>query len=71
MNVTLNQAEKILTADLAFSQLGFSLLVTRLKTLYARNPSQATLQNCSDEINNFLSKFEKIMAKDYAIIANL
>ena len=71
MHVTLQQAEKILTADLAFSHLGFSLLVTRLKTLYAKNPSQATLQNCSDEINGFLSKFEKIMAKDYAIIANL
>ena len=71
MNVTPQQAEKILKGDLAFSQLGFSLLITRLKTLYAKSPSQATLQDCSDEINKFLSKFEKVMAKDYAIIANL
>lgn len=71
MNVTPQQAEKILKEELAFSQLGFSLLITRLKTLYTKNPSEATLQDCADEINKFLSKFEKIMSKDYAIIAQL
>jgi hypothetical protein len=71
MKVTLQQAEVIMKENLAFSQLAFSLLVTRLKTLYAKSPSEATLQNCSDEINKFLGKFEKVMAKDYSIIEKL
>ena len=69
MNITLQQAEKILKGDLPFSQLGFSMMIARLKKVYANDPSQATVQTCAEEINNFLVKFGKIMDNDYAVIA--
>lgn len=71
MNVTPQQAQKILSGNYTFSQLGFSMLVTRMKNLYSKDPSQATVQNCAKEINTFLAKFEGIMGKDYSIISNL
>ena len=71
MNITLQQVEKILKGDLAFSQLAFSMMLTRLKTKYARNPSQATLESCADEINFFLEKFNRTMGHDYEVIKNL
>ena len=71
MNITLQQAEKVLKGNMMFSQLGFSMLVTRLKTRYAKDPSQATLQSSFDEINNFLNKFSNVMADDCKIIAKL
>ena len=69
MNVTLDQAEKILKGDQAFSQLGFSMMIARLKKTYAKDPS--TLESCAGEINAFLDKFKNAMANDYAIIAKL
>jgi len=71
MNITLQQAEKVLKGNMMFSQLGFSMLVTRLKTRYTKDPSQATLQSSFDEINNFLNKFSNVMADDCKIIAKL
>jgi len=71
MNITLVQTQKILLGGYTFSQLGFSLLITRLKGIYAKNPSQVVLQKCTDEINAFLQKYGAIMAKDFSIISNL
>ena len=70
MTVTIQQTEKLLKGTQAFSQLGFSMMLTRLRTMYSKNPSQATLQSGMNEINAFLDKFETIMGADYAIIAN-
>ena len=71
MIVTPQQAEKLLCGNQSFSQLGFSMMVTRLKTLYAKNPSPSTLQTCVAEINIFLEKFKILMGADYEIITNL
>ena len=71
MNVTLAQAEKILLGDHMFSQLGFSLLVTRLKGVYARDPTQTVMQSCMNEMNGFLAKYSSIMSADCSIILNL
>ena len=71
MKVNLQQTEKILKTNQPFSQLGFSLMLTRLKSMYARDPSESTLQTCMNEINVFLSKFAGIMGADYAIITNM
>jgi len=71
MKITPAQTQKILTGDHPFSQLGFSMLVTRLKGIYAKDPSQATLQKCLDEMNAFLQKYGAIMAADYAIISEI
>ncbi|MDR1193648.1 MAG: hypothetical protein LBK98_05695 [Peptococcaceae bacterium] len=71
MNVTPTQTQKILTGGYTFSQLGFSLMITRLKGVYAKDSSPATLQKCASEINVFLEKFSMIMAADFAMISKL
>ena len=71
MKVTPQQTEKLLKGNQTFSQLGLSMMLTRLKTLYAKDPSQTTIQICVDEINAFLVKFSMIMGQDYEIIAKL
>lgn len=71
MNVTSAQAQKILTGNHTFSQLGFSMLLTRLKGVYSKNPSPVTLKTCVDEMNAFLQKFGTIMVKDFEIISRL
>ena len=71
MNITPAQAQKLLTGNQMFSQLGFSMLITRLKGAYAQNPSQASLQKCVDEINMFLNKYSSIIAADLTIISKL
>jgi hypothetical protein len=71
MKVTPVQAQKILTSSCAFSQLAFSMLITRLKGVYSKDSSQATLQKCAGEINAFLAKYGPIMASDFAVISKL
>lgn len=71
MKITLQQTEKLLKGDYKFTQFGFSMLLTRLKSNYQKDSSQAALQKCTDEINAFLTKFKSIMESDFAIIAKL
>lgn len=71
MNISFQQAKKLLSGNHTFTQLGFSMMLTRLKGLYMKDPSQATLEKCTDEINAFLTKFSTIMKSDYEIISKL
>jgi len=71
MKVTPEQAKKVLISNQKYSQLGFSMMLTRLKTRYSNDPSPAALEFCTTEINTFLSKFTAIMGSDYAIMTNL
>ena len=71
MEITIQQTEKLLKGTQPFSELGFSLMLTRLRTQYAKNPSQPLLQSCMGEINAFLKKFSAIMNTDYAIITKM
>ena len=71
MNVTSEQILKILTNDYTFSQLGFSMLITRLKKTYSKDQSPKTLTTCTEEINVFLEKYAPSMAADFAIISKL
>ena len=71
MKVTIQQTEKLLKGNQSFSQLGFSLMLTRLKTNYANNPTPSTVQTCMGEINGFLGKFASIMSADYAIVSKM
>jgi hypothetical protein len=54
-------------AERKFTQFGFSLLITRLTWAYKNNPTNAVLQECTKEINTFLSKYETIMKNDYGL----
>ena len=71
MNITSKQVEKLMLEDYNFSQLGFSMMLTRLKGVYAVNPSQEGLDNAAKEINAFLGKFKGIMKNDLAIISGI
>ena len=71
MSITLEQAEKLLKGDYKFKQLGFSMMLTRMKELYFKAPSPASLHHCTSEINMYLEKFKAIMGADYAVITNL
>ena len=69
MEITVRETEKLLQAESKFVQLGFSMLLERLKKLYSQDHSVETLQQCANEINAFFGKFEMIMAKDYENIS--
>ena len=71
MGVTPDQTAKILAGGISFSQLGFSMLITRLKSVYTKNPTSATLDKCTEEINAFLQKYAPIITADYAKISDL
>ena len=65
MKVTNVEAEKLLKGNQIFEQLGFSMLLARLKKLYLQDGTDSALQKCADEINAFLDKFMTIMGADY------
>lgn len=71
MNVTMKQAEKAMTGNHTFSQLGLSMMMLRLKRMYEQKPIPEILKKCTDEINTFLQKYESIMVVDYAVMSKL
>ena len=71
MTVTKVQAEKVLKGNQAFSQMGFSMLVTRLKSQYSKDSSAVKLEAYTQEMNNFFEKFKSIMSEDYAVITKM
>ena len=71
MKATLKQTEKLMEGNHNFSQLGFSMMITRLKTRYSKDPSPTMLNKSMEEINAFLEKFKAVMANDYAIVEKL
>ena len=71
MQISQSQAEKILTGEHAFSLWSFSMLITRLKGVYARDPSQEVLDTCTVELNMFLKKFDNIMGSDVTLVEKL
>ena len=68
MKVTPHQTEKLLNGNYAFKQLGFSMMITRLKMLYSKNPTKDMLDKAMNDINEFLVKFAGIMESDYKLI---
>jgi len=71
MNVTYQQTEKLLQGVQKFKLYAFSMMLTHLKELYSKDPSQPTLENCTADINAFLKKYHTIMAEDFALIEKL
>ena len=69
--VSPEQLLKILTGNYSFSMLGFSMLITRLKGIYNKNPSPDTLKTCASEVNVFISKYKSIMGSDCMIIEKI
>ena len=71
MKITAQQAQKLLMGVKKFKLLAFSMLLTHLKEMYAKDTSEITVKNCVEVINTFLGKNRKFMAPDYIIIKSL
>ncbi|MCL2007539.1 MAG: bacteriohemerythrin [Treponema sp.] len=71
MKITAQQMQKLLSGVKKFKLLAFSMLLTHLKEMYAKDSSEITINNCVQVINAFLGKNRKIMAADYVIIKSL
>jgi hypothetical protein len=71
MKITTQQTEQLLNGCHKFAQLSFSMMLTRLKTRYAKSPTPAVLKEATAEINTFLEKFSEVMPNDCAIISDL
>jgi len=71
MQISSQQTEKLLKGRQTFKQFGFSMMLTRMRTGYAKDPSSSTITACTTEINTFLTKFAQIMADDYATIQSM
>ncbi|MDR0497493.1 MAG: hypothetical protein LBH42_07760 [Treponema sp.] len=72
MNITLQQTERLLLeGNQTFKSLGFSMLLTNLKTFHKMMPLRYTLEDCNTEINAFLEKFKAVLTEDYETIAQL
>ena len=73
VTVTVEQTEKLLnlSGSIKFSQIGFSMLLTRMKTLYNKYKSKETLQTFAEEITAYIQKSKILMAADYEIICRL
>lgn len=71
MKVTIEQTEKLLSGNQSFTQMGFSMMLTRLRSLYKKDSSKVQLMSYMSEINMFLKKFEMIMGTDYDIISKI
>jgi len=63
--------KKILTGNQKFRQLGFSMMVTRMRGAYSKSPSASVLQSCTAEINAFFDKYGATMKDDFAIVEKL
>lgn len=71
MKLTTTQAKKILTENFQFKQFAFSMMITRMKTMYAKNPTDSVLEKSTEEINRFLEQFSGVMGNDIAKLTNL
>ena len=71
MTVSSQQAERLLNGSHTFKQLGFSMLLTRLKMVFAKDSSPSSIEYCAEEINAFLEKFSTIMKEDLVIISKI
>ncbi|MCL2182507.1 MAG: hypothetical protein FWB85_03440 [Chitinispirillia bacterium] len=71
MQLSPQQAEKLLKGNHAFSLWSLSMLITRLKGVYDINPTPEVLDSCCGELSAFITKFAKIMGKDYTLIEKL
>jgi hypothetical protein len=71
MNISIQQAEKLLKSNKPLTQVSFSMMVTRLRMLFLEDSSPSKLQSYTNEINAFLKKYEALLSADYTTIINM
>ena len=71
MQLSQEQMVKLLKGNYTFSLWSMSMLLTRLKGVYAGDSSDTSLEKCTGEMNAFVKKFKAIMGNDYAVLQKL
>jgi len=70
--LTIQQTAKLLSTDnYHFEFLSFSMMLMRLKMLYAGDHSPANVEHFTQEINSFLEKFKANMSADISTLQKL
>jgi hypothetical protein len=69
MSLNTSQVKKLLETKkpLQFKQLAFSLMYTRLKVMYQKSPTDATVTSCTTQINELFKKFGSTITDDYNV----
>jgi hypothetical protein len=73
MSLSSGQVKKLLETNkpLNFKQLSLSLMYTRLKSMYQKNPSEATASYCMKQFNDLFAKTGTSMADDYKLAVSI
>jgi len=71
MQLSQEQMVKLLKGNYTFSLWSMSMLITRLKGVYANDPSSTSLEKCTGEMNAFVNKFKGVMGNDYTVLQKL
>jgi hypothetical protein len=73
MSLNSGQVKKLLETNkpLKFKQLSLSLMYTRLKNMYQKDPSPATISACMTQLNNLFAKFGATLSDDYKLATSV
>jgi hypothetical protein len=71
MQITTQQAQKLLTREFQFTVLSFGMMVTRLKNSYLTDQSVGSLQKCTDDLNAYFNRYSDVIEADSSIIKSL
>ena len=73
MQLTEMQVKKLLLYQdkMPLTQLGLSMLLTRLSRKYQSSPTPQTVKSATVELNEFLKKFGMVMEEDYQWMSQL
>jgi len=71
MQLSQEQMVKLLKGNYTFSLWSMSMLITRLRGVYANDASLSSLEKCTGEMNVFVNKFKSVMGNDYALLQKL
>jgi len=71
VKVSMEQARKIVEGNYRFMMVSFSLLVSRLKRVYAKEPTDFILMDCMRDLNYFLDKYGDLMSEDIRTVQKI
>ncbi|MDR0947056.1 MAG: hypothetical protein LBM87_04865 [Ruminococcus sp.] len=73
MSLNSGQVKKLLETNkpLKFKQLALSLMYTRLKNMYQKDPSASTVDACMKQLNDLFAKFGGSMNEDYKLATSI
>jgi hypothetical protein len=73
MSLSSVQVKRLLETNkpVKFKQLSLSLMYTRLKSMYQKNPTEATVSACMKQFNDLFAKTGASMADDYKLVTSI